>query len=147
MNFLLQKASSHFPKKVHYLKSQNNIVITKPLNDWKSLFYQRVRWASKTSSYQSKFGIDLGLVVFGGNLCWVIGFGCWLLGAIPFYNIVSLFLLKFAVDAVLIYNANRFLIKKRMRYLILSSLFYPFFSTSVALYSLFGKYEWKGRKF
>lgn len=145
--FLLQKAIAHFPEKVHYLKSQNNIVITKPLDDWKSLFYQRVRWASKTASYQSKFGIGLGLVVFGGNLCWVIGFGYWLLGAIPFYNIVSLFLLKFAVDAVLIYKANRFLIKKRMRYLILSSLFYPFFSTSVALYSLFGKYEWKGRKF
>jgi hypothetical protein len=31
--------------------------------------------------------------------------------------------------------------------LVLSSLLYPFFSTSVALYSLFGKYEWKGRKF
>jgi hypothetical protein len=37
--------------------------------------------------------------------------------------------------------------KKRMRYLVLSSLLYPFFSSCVALYSLFGKYEWKGRKF
>jgi hypothetical protein len=34
-----------------------------------------------------------------------------------------------------------------MQYLILSSLFYPFFSVSVALYSLIGKYEWKGRRF
>jgi hypothetical protein len=33
-----------------------------------------------------------------------------------------------------------------MQYLILSSLFYPF-SVSVALYSLIGKYEWKGRRF
>ena len=45
--FLLQKAIANNPEKVHYLKSKNNIVITKPLNDWKSLFYQRVRWASK----------------------------------------------------------------------------------------------------
>jgi hypothetical protein len=52
-----------YPEKVHYLKSKNTIVTTQPLNDWKSLFYQRVRWASKTSSYQSNFGKALGLLV------------------------------------------------------------------------------------
>jgi len=145
--FLLQKAMAKFPEKVHYLKSKNNIVLTKPVNDWKSLFYQRVRWASKTSSYQSRFGIGLGLVVFGGNLSWVLGVGCWLLNLMPFLIIALLFLLKFAIDSVLIYKTNRFLTKHKMRYLILSSLLYPFFSTSVAIYSLFGKYEWKGRKF
>jgi glycosyltransferase involved in cell wall biosynthesis len=145
--FLLQKAIARFPEKVHYLKSENNIVATKPLNDWKSLFYQRVRWASKTGSYESGFGKGLGLVVFGGNLVWVLGVGCWVLGFISFQDIVLLTLLKFIVDSILIYKANCFLTKKRMRYLILSSLFYPFFSTSVALYSLFGKYEWKGREF
>jgi glycosyltransferase involved in cell wall biosynthesis len=145
--FLLQKAIARFPNKVHYLKSENNIVITKPLDDWKSLFYQRVRWASKTTSYQSGFGKGLGLVVFGGNLAWVLGFGFWVLGLILFQNIVLLFLLKFMVDAILIYKANLFLYKNRMRYLILGSLLYPFFSVIVALYSLFGKYEWKGRRF
>jgi hypothetical protein len=49
---------------------------------------------------------------------------------------------KFTVDTILIYKTNR-LTKKKIRYLILAVL-YPFFSTSVALYSLFGKYEWKG---
>ena len=145
--FLLQKAIARFPEKVHYLKSENNIVVTKPLNDWKSLFYQRVRWASKTGSYESGFGKNLGLVVFGGNLAWILGFGFWVLGFIPFLNAALLFLSKFIVDTVLIYKTNRFLTKKRMRYLILANLLYPFFSTSVALYSQFGKYEWKGRRF
>jgi glycosyltransferase involved in cell wall biosynthesis len=145
--FLLQKAIARFPGKVHYLKSENNIVITKPLDDWKSLFYQRVRWASKAGSYQSGFGKGLGLVVFGGNLAWVLGFGFWALGLIPFQVIILLFLLKFMVDSVLIYKANLFLTKTKMRFLVSSSLLYPFFSTSVALYSLFGKYEWKGRRF
>ncbi|MBF2709325.1 glycosyltransferase family 2 protein [Flavobacterium soyangense] len=145
--FLLQKAIARFPEKVHYLKSQDTIVITKPMDDWKSLFYQRVRWASKTGSYQSKFGIGLGLVVFGGNLVWVLGVGCWVLGVLMFQNIFFLSLLKFIIDAVLIFKANHFLTKNRMHYLILGSLFYPFFSVSVALYSLFGKYEWKGRRF
>jgi len=145
--FLLQKAIARFPEKVQYLKSENNIVVTKPLDDWKSLFYQRVRWASKTGSYQSRFGKGLGLVVFVGNLAWVLGVGSWVLGFIPFQEILLLILLKFIVDAVLIYKANSFLTKNRMRYLILGSLLYPFFSVSVALYSLFGKYEWKGRRF
>jgi cellulose synthase/poly-beta-1,6-N-acetylglucosamine synthase-like glycosyltransferase len=145
--FLLQKAIAQAPNQVHYLKSENNIVITKPVNEWKSLFNQRVRWASKTSSYQSQFGIGLGLVVFGGNLTWVVGCGLWVVGLIPFQNIILMLLSKFIVDTILIYKTNRFLTKKKMRYLILSSLFYPFFGTSVALYSLFGKYEWKGRKF
>ena len=145
--FLLQKAIARFPEKVHYLKSENNIVVTKPLDDWKSLFYQRVRWASKTGSYQSRFGKGLGLVVFVGNLAWVLGVGFWVLGFIPFQDILLLFLLKFIVDAVLIYKANLFLTKTKIRFLVSGSLLYPFFSTSVALYSLFGKYEWKGRRF
>ena len=145
--FLLQKAISKFPEKVHYLKSKYNIVLTKPTDNWKSLFHQRVRWASKTSSYQSSFGKGLGLLVFIGNLGWMLGIGCWVLDWIRFQNIVFLFLLKFGVDSLLIFKANLFLTKQKMRYLILSSLLYPFFSTSVAFYSLFGKYEWKGRKF
>lgn len=145
--FLLQKAIAQSPEKVHYLKSENTIVTTKPMNNWKALFYQRVRWASKTGSYQSKFGIGLGLVVFTGNLVLVLGFGFWVLGWIPVLSILPLFLIKFTVDTFLIYKTNRFLTKNKMQYLIPSSLFYPFFSVAVALYSLFGKYEWKGRRF
>jgi len=145
--FLLQKAIARFPEKVHYLKSENNIIITKPLNAWKSLFYQRVRWASKTGSYQSSFGKIVALVVFGGNSILVLGVGCWVSGWIAFQNLFLLCLLKFGIDSILLYKANQFLNKNKIRYLIWSSLLYPFFSTSVALYSLFGKYEWKGRRF
>ncbi len=145
--FLLQKAIAKSPGKVHYLKSQNNIVITKPLNNWNSLFYQRVRWASKTSSYQSSFGKGLGLLVFAGNLSWLLILGSWILGLTAFQNIFLVCTFKFTVDTILIYKTNDFLNNNKIQYLILSSLFYPFFSVSVALYSLFGKYEWKGRKF
>ncbi|TDE06038.1 glycosyltransferase [Flavobacterium sandaracinum] len=145
--FLLQKAIAKSPEDVHYLKSENNIVITKPLNDWKSLFHQRVRWASKTSSYQGTFGKGLGLFVFTGNLSWLLILGCCFLGLTAFQNFFILYVLKFSVDTILIYKTNQFLTKTKIQYLILSSLLYPFFSVSVALYSLFGKYEWKGRRF
>jgi len=144
--FLLQKAIAQFPGKVHYLKSKNNIVSTKPLDDWKSLFHQRVRWASKTTSYQSGFGKLLGLVVLTGNLCWILTVGFWIFGLTPIEYVIVVSLLKFSVDAVLIFKTNAFLGQKTSHY-ILGSLLYPFFSVSVGFYSLFGKYEWKGRRF
>lgn len=145
--FLLQKAVGLFPDKVHYLKAKEAIVITKPTENWSSLFYQRVRWAAKTSSYQSNFGKALGLIVFFGNLNFVIGFFFFVLGFWSWYILVLFVSSKFIIDFILIYITNQFLTKARIRSLILSSLLYPFFSTTVALYSLFGTYEWKGRRF
>jgi glycosyltransferase involved in cell wall biosynthesis len=144
--FLLQKAISRFPEKVHYLKSENYIVTTKPLDDWKSLFYQRVRWASKTGSYQSVFGKGLGLVVFGGNVGFLFVVCDLLFGIGNDYLLCFLLLTKFSVDFALINKTNKFL-KNKTQLFLTSSILYPFFSVSVALYSLFGKYEWKGRKF
>ncbi|QBN18988.1 glycosyltransferase family 2 protein [Flavobacterium nackdongense] len=144
--FLLQKAMAKCPAKVQYLKSENNIVITKPVNDWKSLFHQRVRWASKTSSYQSRFGIGLGLVVFGGNIGLLFVVCCLLFGIGNIFLMCFLLLAKFSVDFVLIHKTNGFL-KSKTQFFVISSLLYPFFSVSVALYAAFGKYEWKGRRF
>jgi len=145
--FLLQKAIAQCPEKVHYLKSKDTIVRTQPTDSWKALFHQRVRWASKTSSYQSRFGIGLGLVVFAGNLSLILVLVLGFLGWIPFLYIALLWLAKFMVDSILLYTTHRFLSHSRMRYWIASSLLYPFFSTSVALYAAFGSYEWKGRRF
>ena len=145
--FLLQKAIAKYPEKVAYLKSKDTIVTTKPLNNWKSLFYQRVRWASKTTSYQSDFGKRLGLLVFVMNFGLVCCLGLTVFGILPYFSPVFYFLIKFGIDTVLIQQTNRFLTKHKIHYLFLSSLWYPVFSTAVALYCLFGKYEWKGRRF
>lgn len=145
--FLLQKAIEKFPKEVHYLKADEAIVTTKPTENWSDLFYQRVRWAAKTSSYKSAFGKFLGLIVFFGNLSFVIGFFFLLFGIWSYPIFVIFAFTKFLVDYMLLYFANKFLTKTRIKSLLLSSLLYPFFSSTVALYSLFGSYEWKDRQF
>jgi cellulose synthase/poly-beta-1,6-N-acetylglucosamine synthase-like glycosyltransferase len=145
--FLLQKAMRKFPEKVHFLKSKDSIVHTKPESSWTSLFHQRVRWASKTSSYQSVFGKDLAVIVFAANLTIVLSSCLFSLHLVSWMTLVFLFILKFVTDYILLYKTNRFLRKKRMRYLLLSSVLYPFFSVSVAMFSWIGKYEWKGRRF
>ncbi|OYU81046.1 MAG: glycosyl transferase [Flavobacterium sp. BFFFF1] len=143
--FLLQKAMSKFPKLVGYLKSPHGIVHTNTSSTWHELFNQRVRWASKAAGYQSKFGQFLGMVVLLGNLGWIAGLVLFAINhtrlALPGFLI-----LKIAIDYLLILKASRFL-KTEVRFHPISAAVYPFFSTAVAVYSVFGKFEWKGRRF
>lgn len=144
--FLLQKAVSVAPKKVGFLLAKESIIATKPVETWSDLFQQRVRWASKSTGYTSIYGKLLALVVFGGNLVWILSFLLWLVGLLD-QNIFMLFVaLKFLIDFILIYKTVNFF-ESKLQYILASSLLYPFFSVSVAVYSLFGKYSWKGRNF
>uniref|UniRef100_UPI004048CA52 glycosyltransferase family 2 protein n=1 Tax=Flavobacterium sp. TaxID=239 RepID=UPI004048CA52 len=144
--FLLQKAVSVSPEKVGFLLAKESIVATKVLETWTELFQQRIRWASKSTGYSSVYGKLLALVVFGGNLAWIMSFLLWLIGLLD-QNIFMLFVaLKFLIDFILLFKTANFF-KAKLQYVLASSLLYPFFSVSVAMYSLFGKYTWKGRNF
>jgi cellulose synthase/poly-beta-1,6-N-acetylglucosamine synthase-like glycosyltransferase len=145
--FLLQKAVAKSPERVHYLKAKNAIVQTQPTKNWAALFQQRLRWASKTGAYQSVFGKDLAVIVFAGNLAILLGLAATILNWISWLELAILFTVKFIFDCILLYKTNRFLTHKRMRFLIGSSVLYPFFCVLVALWSLGGNYKWKGRKF
>ncbi len=145
--FLLQKAVSFSPKKVGFLLAKESIVATKPVDTWSELFQQRVRWASKSTGYSSVYGKMLAIVVFSGNLAWILSFLLWLVGFLLDQNIFMLFVaLKFLIDFILIYKTANFF-ESKLQYVLASSLLYPFFSVSVAVYSLFGNYSWKGRNF
>lgn len=144
--FLLQKAISVAPEKVGFLLAKENIVATKPVATWSELFQQRVRWASKSTGYSSVYGKLLALVVFGGNLAWIVSLLLWLVGLLD-QNIFMLFVaLKFIINFILLYKTANFF-ESKLQYVLASSLLYPFFSVSVAVYSLFGNYSWKGRNF
>ncbi|RTL12551.1 MAG: glycosyltransferase [Flavobacteriaceae bacterium] len=144
--FLLQKAVLSTPKKVGFTLAKESIVATKPVENWTELFQQRVRWASKSTGYSSVYGKLLALIVFGGNLVWIMSFLLWLIGLLD-QNIFILFVaLKFLIDFILLFKTANFF-ESKLQYVLASSLLYPFFSVSVAVYSLFGKYNWKGRNF
>ncbi|TGD57670.1 glycosyltransferase family 2 protein [Flavobacterium humi] len=144
--FLLQKAMASFPQKVGYLKSRQAIVTTKTEGSWPALFRQRVRWASKATAYQSGFSKGLASIVFMANLSIVCAGLFTVLGWMDWRLLLVLFSVKFTFDSILMYKTNQ-LLGMCMYSVVLSSLAYPFFSTAVALYSLVGNFEWKGRKF
>ncbi len=145
--FLLQKAVLKDKSRVHYLKSNGAVVKSKPVDSWSQLLQQRIRWGSKTSDYNTNFGIELALVTFLGNFAIV------LLALLAVFEIIDwriaagLFVIKSVPDFILLVQTNGFLIGGRLFFPFFSAVLYPFFCVMVVLAAVFGKYEWKGRKY
>lgn len=141
--FLLQKAVAQFPDKVGFLLKSTFAVKTNAASNWDALFEQRVRWAGKSTSYSSRFGKVVAIIVLLANFSVLV--------ILPYlfwenYELLFLFLLKFLID-VLMANQTAKFYQIKQRNIILTAFVYPFFSTFVAIYSLFGKYTWKGRTY
>jgi len=145
--FLLQKAVIVNPVKVHYLKNTNSSVKTKPENDLFQLFMQRVRWAGKSTGYKSSYAKFLAVIVLLMNTSLVCGLWLIVYGCFDWKILLSVFIVKYSVDYILLYKSNAYLRKGKFFVPIASSLIYPFFSSLVGIYSLFGSFRWKGRKF
>src|SRR5690606_15856277 len=146
--FLLEKMKKHFPDMVHFLKSPDAIVSTKPQQTWKEVLNQRIRWASKTSKQKNTASILLGMLVFLTNISIL---------ALPFFmgfdseNILiytSLFFFKIITDYVVIHQIALFFDEE---ILLWKFLWQPFLYAVIVLLVVFGSfggnYSWKGRSF
>jgi len=145
--FLLQKfTQKNWP--VSFLKCAEAIVITKPQRDLNTLISQRIRWAAKTPAYKSNFAKLVGLTVLLMNFSLVIGGLLALFSIIPYQPLLFAFFFKFNADFALLFHSAEFFDRKdALRNYFWSSFIYPFFSSYVAILSMFSGYEWKGRKF
>ncbi len=144
--FLLQKGVLKSLKKIGYNKSRDAIVITKPVETWNKMINQRIRWASKTNSYQSIYGEDLAFAVFLGNLVIVISLVLVSFQLMIWQYLAILFLIKFIPDFILLLQSNSFL-NRRGFFPLFAAIFYPFFTVAIALMTISGNYKWKGRHF
>ncbi|MCF6297279.1 MAG: glycosyltransferase [Flavobacteriaceae bacterium] len=147
--FLLEKIVNKYPDKVHFLKSQQALVITKPQPNFNKLLAQRLRWASKATTYTQWFGKFVGVSVFLMNLSIVILLILSSLNIIPWLLFSIILLMKFFVDFTLISQTLFF--TKQSRNIIfypITSVFYPFFNVFVVFLSIFKiKFHWKERLF
>ncbi len=146
--FMLEKAIKKNKSKVHYLKSKHAIVSTKPQPNWKSLFSQRQRWASKTTAYNNRFGKLTGFIVLLMNASILIGLTLSSIDVITFKSLFYILFIKFNIDLLLLYKSAVFFNKKEaLKNYLMSFLIYPFFSVYIAFSSMFKSYKWKGRAF
>ncbi|MFD1293410.1 glycosyltransferase [Lutibacter holmesii] len=146
--FLLEKMVKNYATDVYFLKSKENIVITKCEMQWQSFLNQQIRWASKSSAYKNWFSILVGGIVFITNLyILIIGFSLFLKPSnYPFF--IAILLQKMFFDILLIEKTASFLnTKQSLKHFPFVSLIYPFFTVIIALLSVIKEYEWKGRTF
>jgi len=146
--FLLEKITQKYPEKVCYLKATEAIVETYSEKNWKLFFNQQLRWASKTTAYNSWFSKLVGLIVFIENLLvLVLGVSTlFISGYLKYFIIV--FITKITIDFILIFKTSVFFKnKKPLNYFALTSLIYPFFIVFITINTLFKNYKWKDRSF
>lgn len=144
--FLMEKMKNTFPGKVHFLKSEEAIIFTKPQKNWKSVINQRVRWASKTSKQKSITSFILGILVFLVNMSILV---------VPFLMIFDsenaltylvFIIFKITTDFVFIKQTAAFFnVKISFWKFPMQTFVYAAVVFIVVLGSFRGKYWWKGR--
>lgn len=146
--FMLENANRVNRDQVHFLKCDKAIVITQPLNSWTGLISQHQRWAAKSASYNSWLAKFTGIAVFLMNLWCVALIPMLILNVIPLKTGLSIVLIKFSIDFLLVFKSSRFFAQEETLFSFISaSIVYPFFSIVVALKAIFQTFDWKGRKF
>ena len=146
--FLLEKMLQKFPDDIQFIKSNEVIVLTSSKDSFRALIHQRVRWAAKTTAYDSVFTKLVGLLVFTTSLSLVILFILGATGQVPWIQAGFIFLLKFNVDFVLLYKTSRFFEQQEvMKSYFMSSLLHPFYTVLISILSLKKSYTWKDRSY
>ena len=144
---LMHKIQRRFPGKLGYLFSSQVIVSTPPMPDVRSFINQRIRWASKATSYEDKRIFIVLLLVYFVNLVLL------LLPLLAFFNTPFFYLwlillgAKTLAEMIFMLPAAKFFQQSKLL------LWFPFMQPLHVLYTVvsgwlgkFGKYEWKGRK-
>ena len=143
--FLLQKAMKSAPDKITYLGNLN-VVLTKSCSSWKQLINQRVRWASKTSAYSNWYPKILGIIVFLTNLSGLLLLVLSIYESELIKMTIYFWVLKFGIDFLFLkFSAAYF--KLPFKNFLSSFILYPFFTVLVVSKAMFGKFEWKERRF
>lgn len=127
---LLHRIQNKFPDKTFFIKSLETAVFSEAPKNFKSLFFQRKRWLSKSFDYENKWvGIQM-FIALCANVMTVI------LGILGFFQpLLFLFVIwKFLVDyAFLISQESFFKTKKNYIWIGVSIYIYPFYVLLLSL--------------
>jgi biofilm PGA synthesis N-glycosyltransferase PgaC len=144
---LMQKISKRFPKSVSYLLSQQAIVTTTAATTWKEFFSQRIRWASKATTYNDVKIFSALFLVYFLNCALLAMFiaGFWF--HYLWIGLVAAIVIKTLVELAFIIPVAKFFNKQDLLIL------FPFYQPLHIVYTViagwlgaFGNFEWKGRR-
>lgn len=144
--FLMEKVRMIKPHKIHYLKSHACTVSTFPEKTLSLFFNQRIRWASKSSSYRDYKIKSVLALVYAIN-AWaliLLGMSIYLLS---FSHFLIFLALKIAFELLFLLPVTKFFGQRQLLWWFLP--FQPFHILYILLagwLGSFGSYKWKGRK-
>ena len=146
--FFFEKMLQKNTHDVHYLKSKEAIVTTFPVATFAELIHQRTRWAAKTSLSKLLFSKFVGILVFSTNFLIALGTLSVVFEPVYLHYLLVIFIFKCGIDLIFIIKAIRFFNHKiHVTTYLLSSIYYPFFTTYIFFKTLFSSYKWKERSF
>lgn len=146
--FLLEKIVKAYPDQVHYLKCELPVITTSSEPTWEKLVSQRVRWASKTSSYNDWFGKTTGVIVLLMNGFLISALLLSIIGYFKLNILLYILIVKFIIDFLLLYKSALFFNKQEvLKTYPIGFILYPVFNIYVAFKSFFSGYKWKERSF
>lgn len=146
---LVQKIAAKYPNGIGFLKSKKATVHTKAKSSWEAFFRQRIRWATKSSSYR-EWQVTLILAIvffFCSNIFLSILLSYW--WGWPMIAIALLQLgIKILADYPFLTKACRFFHREElMQSFWFAQVMHIFYIVSIGILSnVIKQYYWKGRK-
>ena len=144
---LMHKIYKKYPERVSYLKSSAAIISTAAVSSWKQFFHQRIRWASKSDSYDDKRIMSVLLLVYLVNVCFLI------LGIAAFFSTTWLFffilllLAKILIEFPFVHTVAAFFRQQSLlKYFLLLQPLHIAYTLIAGWLGKFGSFEWKGRR-
>ncbi|RBL93757.1 glycosyltransferase [Chitinophaga flava] len=144
---LMYKIYSAYPDGVMYLKSEEAIVRTLPVDTLKGFMNQRIRWSSKADKYEDKRLTWVLLLVYLFNVSMLV------LGAIALFvphwwpAFLILLLLKVTLELYFLVPVAGFFRKTALLiWFIPGQLFHIPYIVLAGWLGKFGSYQWKGRQ-
>jgi cellulose synthase/poly-beta-1,6-N-acetylglucosamine synthase-like glycosyltransferase len=144
---LMHKIYMLNPQRVMYCLSQDTIVETKPAENLKAFFNQRIRWASKALVYHDKRIFYVLMLVYLLNSLLLAFFIYSVLTTHLTWTLVMLILVKTIVELAFLIPVARFYKKTSLLYYFLPAQpFHILYTVIAGFLGQAGSYEWKGRK-
>jgi poly-beta-1,6-N-acetyl-D-glucosamine synthase len=146
--FLLKKFAKKFgPESVVYQNHMEDLVYTQPQQNWRSLFDQRSRWASKWNTHGS-FNHLLGSIIpVLFQFVFLSSFLLLFIGALDLWVFVFIWIAKVGSERIVLGKVlSQYGIKHHFFWFFLVSVFHPFYVIIIVFRILFFKNEWKGRR-
>jgi cellulose synthase/poly-beta-1,6-N-acetylglucosamine synthase-like glycosyltransferase len=144
---LMFKIFKAYPDGVHYLKNQDAIVETLPVDTFGAFMNQRIRWSSKADKYDDKRLTWVLALVYCWNVALLFGgiFALFVPAAFPYVLLAIVY--KLVLEFYFLIPVAGFFNKRNLLgWFIPGQLFHIPYIVVAGWLGKFGSYQWKGRK-